>query len=171
MRPRTCTSPLHRLAALSKKRLAGGSFPFSFRLTDLSTELRWWCPICLCTFKGAQPHTRSALIQADTCMRNKLNQMSVLQTSLRTPQPPSVTTSTQIFSRPATSNPPCLLMSFFILFVVLRAPVVASQSTLPEGTSSRWPSRTSTTQTKRGGIAMSEPSQQAANLIKTSTAT
>lgn len=86
MRPRTSTSLLHRLAALSKKSLADGSFPFPFRLTDLSTELRWWRPICLCTFKGARPHTRSAFTQADACLRNKLNQTPVLQTSFRIPR-------------------------------------------------------------------------------------
>lgn len=84
--PRTCTCPVHRLAALSKNNLTDGSLPFFFRLTDLSTELRWWCPICLCTFKGARPHTRSVFTQVDTCSRNKLNQMSVLQISFQIPR-------------------------------------------------------------------------------------
>lgn len=43
-------SQVHRLTALSKKCFTDGSFPFFFRLTDLSAQLRW-CPICLCTFK------------------------------------------------------------------------------------------------------------------------
>lgn len=87
MHPHTCTSPVQRLAALSKKSLTDGSFPFFFRLTDLSSQLRWWwCPICLCTLKGAWPHTRSVFIQVDACSRNKLNQMSALQTSFQIPR-------------------------------------------------------------------------------------
>lgn len=70
-------------AALSKRSLA--VFHFFFRPTDVSAELRWR-PICSCTFKGARPHTRFLFILKDTCSRNKLNQMSVLQTSFHIPR-------------------------------------------------------------------------------------
>lgn len=136
--PHTCTSPVQRLAALSKKSLTDGSFPFFFHLTDLSSELRWWWyPICLCTFKGARPHTRSVFIQVDACSRNKLNQMSALQTSFQIPPALSTATSwplilfSQIFSHPTTSNILFFFTLFFILLVVLCAPVLISQSTLP----------------------------------------
>lgn len=145
--PRTCTSPVHRLAALSKKSLTNGSFPFFFRLTDLSTELRWWwCPICLCTFKGAQPHTRSVFIQVDTCLRNKLNQMSVLQTSFQIPRlclPPNpgpLFYPTKSF-HPTTSNFPFFLISFFIHLVVLWVNLCCAHT----DQCSRWLSPTSTT--------------------------
>lgn len=59
-------SQVHRLTALSKKCFTDGSFPFFFRMTDLSTELRW-CPICLCTFKiHTHTHTLAYCLHKET---------------------------------------------------------------------------------------------------------
>lgn len=57
------------------------SRPSSFRLADLSAELRWPSPSCSCAFKGARVFTR-----ADTRSRKKLNQTSAPQTSSEVPR-------------------------------------------------------------------------------------
>lgn len=148
--PHTCTSPVQRLAALSKKSLTDGSFPFFFCLADLSSELRWWwCPLCLCTFKGARPHTRSVFIQVDAYSRNKLDQMSALQTSFQIPQlrlpPHPDLLFSQIFCHPTTSNIP-----FFFYFILHppRCPVCTSvnlpiHSAVPVGVHRAVPIQTS----------------------------
>lgn len=95
----------------------------------------WWCPICLCTFKGARPHTRSVFIQVDACSRNKLNQMSALQTSFQIPRLHLPPHPDLLFCSPKSfliQQPQTFLFFtlFFILLVVLCAPVLISQSTL-----------------------------------------
>lgn len=66
-------SQVHRLTALSKKCFTDGSFPFFFRLTDLSTKLRW-CPICLCTFKI---HTNTHSHTLTYCLHKKTHAQGI----------------------------------------------------------------------------------------------
>lgn len=127
-------SQVHRLTALSKKCFTDGSFPFFFRMTDLSTELRW-CPICLCTFKiHTHTHTSLLLTQGDACSRNKLNQMSALQISFLIPFSPPlwplllfflITGSPTREWYRTTSNSPSSLHRF--IFLAVSSSAVKSQ--------------------------------------------
>lgn len=71
--PHMHASQVHRLTALSKKCFTDGSFPFFFRLTDLSTKLRW-CPICLCTFKI---HTNTHSHTLTYCLHKKTHAQGI----------------------------------------------------------------------------------------------
>lgn len=106
--PRTCASPVHRLAALSRKRPTGRTLSFLFPPDRLSTELRRWSAC-------AQPHTRSVFIHVK-CLSFRLHS--------RSPQ------LSQIFSHPTIPSFP-FIISLFILLVVLCAPMLISQFKLP----------------------------------------